>query len=62
MRRAGNPLFTGQQALIKQLEAALLPSKDAGEPRSRALFVLSGMGGVGKSEVAVQFAQSSRNR
>lgn len=47
---------------MMRLEAALLPNSDAQEPNSRALFVISGMGGVGKSEVAVQFAQALRDR
>ncbi|WP_245985129.1 AfsR/SARP family transcriptional regulator [Streptomyces tateyamensis] len=49
--------FTGRQEELRQLAAALRPSPGSGAPR---VVVVSGMGGVGKTALAVHAAQQLR--
>lgn len=46
--RKANPQYTGYTYVLEQLESCILRQEDA-------VFVLSGMGGVGKSETVLQF-------
>ncbi|MEU6403034.1 tetratricopeptide repeat protein [Streptomyces sp. NPDC046985] len=50
------PEFTGRQAIIKRVEESLL--SDRGAP---AVWVLSGMAGVGKSSIAIRIANAFPN-
>ena len=49
-----NATFTGRQEPLLQLAALLLPQ--AGEPSLPKTAVVSGMGGLGKTQLAVEFA------
>lgn len=46
--RKANPRYTGYTHVLEKLESCILRQEDA-------VFVLSGMGGVGKSETVLQF-------
>ena len=48
-----NPNFTGREAILKQLEAALASGTTA---------ALAGLGGVGKTQTAVEYAYRHRDR
>jgi hypothetical protein len=57
--RAPNPLFTGRQRLLNTMKDHLIT-----EPKKKDLsvFVLQGIGGAGKSEVAIKFAAEHQDR
>ena len=60
MRRP-NPLFTGREYELGRLKQALCPSESRSEEILRPkIYVIQGMGGAGKSEVAVNFAHDNR--
>lgn len=56
---APNPLFTGRRSLLDKMKHHLIT---APEKEDRPVFVLQGMGGAGKSEVAAKFAAENRDR
>ena len=59
--RRPNPLFTGREGELKKLKQALCPSPlTSGHATSPKIYVIHGMGGAGKSEVAVKFAHENR--
>ena len=49
-----NPNFTGREAIFKQLETALVPSMPAAQ-------AIAGLGGVGKTQTAVEYAYRHRD-
>jgi hypothetical protein len=53
LRYPRNALFTGRTEALSALEAALLPGLNDPQPRGA---VVAGMGGVGKTQLAVEFA------
>lgn len=57
--REGNPNFTGQKELLQEMKTKLCPSI-SGEGQSRKCFAIIGIGGVGKSEVCLNFANTQR--
>ena len=59
--RGPNPLFTGRKDELGRLREALCPSESWSEETLRPkIYVIQGMGGAGKSEVAVRFAHDNR--
>lgn len=52
-----NPRFWGRQDALEAVKQALGPNKDNKRQRS---FALWGMGGVGKTQIALQYASESR--
>ena len=54
--------FTGRDDINRELRKNCLPSKDplAGSPQKR--FVLYGLGGSGKTQMALKFASDHRER
>ena len=61
--RRPNPLFTGRKGELDKLHKALSPLIPKDKPNSKAdIYVLYGMGGAGKSEVAVKFIFESREK
>ena len=59
--RRVNPVFTGREEEIKDLQRSLCPSQSikllAIWPK---IYVIHGLGGAGKSEVALKFAYDNR--
>ncbi|KAI1610554.1 putative kinesin light chain [Exophiala viscosa] len=55
----GDDLFCGRQAEIQQMESILQPLLDV-LGASRKLLVLGGMGGIGKTQLAVSYAKRHR--
>lgn len=54
-----NPDFYGREDILRIMENSLLPSRAkfiSSEPSSTRYFALSGMGGLGKTEIATEFA------
>ena len=61
--RRPNPRFTGRKDELEKLHKALSPSTAKDKPNFKAdIYVLYGMGGAGKSEVAVNFIYESRKK
>src|SRR5262249_46857201 len=52
-----NPNFTGRQSILEQLEDALV----SGMPAARSQAI-AGLGGVGKTQTAVEYAYRHRDR
>lgn len=52
-----NPFFTGRETLLLYLSQTLLSAEDAELPKS---YTLSGLGGIGKTQVALEYAYRSR--
>ncbi|KAL2135632.1 hypothetical protein VTI74DRAFT_7582 [Chaetomium olivicolor] len=55
-----SPFFTGRQDLLKRLESVFSERNTGGKPRRE--FLLYGMGGVGKTEVALKFSELYEKR
>jgi tetratricopeptide (TPR) repeat protein len=53
-----NPFFTGREDILAQLHAALHNSKAAALTQTQAI---SGLGGIGKTQIAVEYAYRYRN-
>ena len=59
--RRPNPLFTGRKDELDKLKKALSPVTSKEKQKTKAdIYVLYGMGGAGKSEVALNFAYNHR--
>ena len=59
--RRPNPLFTGREEELRKLEQALCPSlSTTAHTAVPKIYVIYGMGGAGKSEVALRFAHDNR--
>jgi len=59
--RRSNTLFTGQRELRAKLKDQLLPSAVRSHEQDKSkVFVLHGIGGVGKSEICIKFAEEHR--
>lgn len=61
MPRNVNTFFTGRTEILNRLQHELCPSRPHREVKQRR-FVLVGMGGSGKSEVCLKFAEENRER
>ncbi|RDW58320.1 hypothetical protein BP5796_12250 [Coleophoma crateriformis] len=60
--RSVSSFFTGRSDVLKRLRTSLCPSpKSINESRQRR-FVIIGVGGAGKSEVCLKFAEDNKNR
>ena len=60
--RNPNTLFTGREEELGRLRQALCPSfSESGYISRPKIFVIQGMGGAGKSEVAIKFANDNRS-
>ena len=61
--RRPNPLFTGREDELKKLESSLCPALSTiGHTAVPKIYVINGMGGAGKSEIAVKFAHENRSK
>ncbi|MCJ1255882.1 Kinesin light chain 3 [Lignoscripta atroalba] len=55
-------MFTGRQGICQELEEKCLPSKADGVQNEQMRFVLYGLGGSGKTQVCLKFAQDNREK
>lgn len=63
MQRSPNSSFVGRDDALTKMGEALLPREETrGNGDGSRKYVLHGIGGVGKSELALQFAQKHRQR
>ena len=53
-----NPLFYGQNDILKKLDDALLPSVPASHSLGLRSCTIYGLGGLGKTQIAIEFAFS----
>lgn len=59
--RRPNSLFTGREEELGKLKQALCPSvSTTAHTATPKIYVIHGMGGAGKSEVALKFAHDNR--
>ena len=59
--RRVNTVFTGREKEIKDLQQSLAPSCSThSQATGPKIYVIYGMGGAGKSEVALKFAYDNR--
>jgi hypothetical protein len=56
-----SPAFTGQAAICKDLDSSLVLSRSAPAQVQRR-FVLHSLGGSGKTQICIRYAQVHRNR
>ncbi|OQV00177.1 NB-ARC domain-containing protein [Cladophialophora immunda] len=54
--RSGNPLFTGRVEVLEKIERAIMQRDESKQKR----FVITGMGGQGKSEICLRIADQVR--
>jgi hypothetical protein len=54
--------FVGREGLLLRLKAKLLPKDDGQKEAKRRIFVMHGLGGTGKTQVALKFAEENRDR
>jgi len=60
--RRVNTLFTGRKEALENLQRSLCPSQSLiTQTGTSKIFVIHGMGGAGKSEVALKFAYDNRS-
>ncbi|THX51502.1 purine and uridine phosphorylase, partial [Aureobasidium pullulans] len=59
--RRSNPFFTGRETTLKRMTEQLIPDHNAKTQILRPISVLQGIGGSGKSEVAIKFAEENRD-
>jgi ATP-dependent protease HslVU (ClpYQ) ATPase subunit len=50
----------GRKDLLSTLKAELLPKDDSRKDVKRRTFVMHGLGGTGKTEIALKFAEDNR--
>ncbi|RDW64991.1 hypothetical protein BP6252_10642 [Coleophoma cylindrospora] len=61
--RIVNPAFTGQNSILKLLQKELCSSSvDQQKPHRQKRFIIYGIGGSGKSEVCLKFANDNREK
>ena len=60
--RQVNPFFTGRRRILETLEKKICTSFPEKDHRQQRRFVIVGMGGIGKSEVCLKFAEDNRER
>lgn len=57
-----SPYFTGRDDLCRELRESCLPPEDLSVSNPQRRFVLYGLGGSGKTQIAVKFASDYRER
>ena len=59
--RSSSPKFVGRSDILDDLLCALNPEVLPTPPRQRRFFI-SGLGGIGKSEVSIKFAEQHQDK
>ena len=54
--------FTGRRDICQRLQEACLPSVSLTAQAVQKRFVIAGLGGVGKTQVCLKFAQDNREK
>ena len=57
-----SPYFTGRDDICRELRESCLPPEDLSAPNPQRRFVLYGLGGSGKTQIALKFASDHRER
>ncbi len=57
-----SPHFTGRDDVSRDLRKSCLPSEDPSAPNPQQRFALYGLGGSGKTQMALKFASDHRER
>lgn len=60
LTRSVNTLFTGREETLEAIESAIRRSLNDTESTMQRRFVITGMGGQGKSELCLKVANSMR--
>ena len=55
-------IFTGREDVIQKISEGCLPSDTAEEQIKQKRFVLYGLGGSGKTQICIKFAEDFRER
>jgi tetratricopeptide (TPR) repeat protein len=55
-----NHLFVGNEQLLNELQIKLHPSKESASAKTLPIIIFSGMGGVGKTQLALQYAHHTK--
>jgi hypothetical protein len=55
---AENPDFVGRTRVLNDIQLTLLPSKR--QSQSQAIFALCGLGGIGKTQIAMRFVNDAK--
>lgn len=58
--RHPNPLFTGREDLLRELEVTIREAVNSPMNRAQCRIVISGIGGQGKSEICLQLTRRLR--
>jgi hypothetical protein len=60
IHRPVNPLFTGREDVLQRIERSIMMNSTS--PQQQRRFVITGMGGQGKSEICLKTADLLRER
>ncbi|KAK3176125.1 hypothetical protein OEA41_007447 [Lepraria neglecta] len=60
--RDPSPTFTGREEICEQLRARCSPSSKPNTQRQQKRFVIHGLGGSGKTQVGLKFAEDHRDK
>lgn len=55
-------IFTGREELARELQSRILPPADAQTPSKQKRYVLHGLGGSGKTQFCLKFANDNKNK
>lgn len=59
--RSANPLFTGREEIVDEIVRAMALPRAGGPSKQQNRFILTGLGGQGKSEICLHVANQMMN-
>ncbi|KAF3397270.1 Nephrocystin-3 [Talaromyces pinophilus] len=62
VRMRVSDIFTGREELARELQARILPPDDPQTPSKQKRYVLHGLGGSGKTQFCLKFANDNKNK